>query len=145
MLSWRVQLGIGLLVGLLAGGLIRLASWQTPASLERKAEPFVTQRGMLAVSVRVSKDGPPEILGVQALPAGRASIPGGAAAEYSLELLDGEGRSLHRFAFRAVFLLPGNPPRPVDELRQVWVVPGGPQVRRLQLSGPGGQAEWDLE
>lgn len=142
MLPLRAQIFGSFLAALLCGALLSLAFSPAQSELERKSQPFTTQAGMLAVSLRLHRQAAPEILVLQPLESGRIStlLPG----DYALELLDGQGRSLYSLPFQAVFLRSGEPPELLDELRLVLVIPLTSQARSVRLSGPQGQAEMAL-
>lgn len=142
MLPLRYQILGHLLVGLLVGYLLNLALAPVETEIERKSRPFTTQSGMLAVSLVLHRDAPPEIVAVQPLAEGRVSVaqPG----DYTLSLQDKRGRTLYALPFRATFLLPGEPPRPTDEIHLILVVPAGEDVARLAVAGPQGSAEYEL-
>jgi hypothetical protein len=142
MLPLRYQLVGHLLVGLLVGYLLRLALTPAGSEIERKSEPFTTQSGMLAVTLVLHRDAPPEIVEVRPLAQGRISVaqPG----EYTLALQDVQGQTLYALPFRAVFLQPGDPPRPANDVRRIFVVPAGRDAARIVITGPQGSATREL-
>src|SRR3990172_4858401 len=142
MMPLRYQILGHLLVGLLVGYLLNLAMTPPVPEIERKSEPFVTQRDMLAVTVTLHRSAAPEITDVQLLEQGRVSImqPG----DYALVLLDADGEALYTNSFRATFLRPGEPPRLADEIRRIFVVPYAQEVVRIVVAGPQGSDEYEL-
>ncbi len=142
MLPLRYQIPGHFLVGLLIGCLLSLAFPATPSEIERKAQPFTTQEGMLLVRIRVHRNAPPEILAVQPLAEGRATAT--TEGDYALSLLDARGRILLTRAFTVTFVLPGEPPRATDTVETLLIVPVTPEVTMLRLSAPQGAAEYQL-
>lgn len=142
MLPLRYQVLGHLLVGLLVGYLLNLALTPVESEIERKSRPFTTQSGMLAVSLLLHRDAPPEIVAVQPLAEGRVSVtqPG----DYALSLQDKRGRTLYMLPFRATFLLPGEPPQVTDEIRLIFVIPTVQDAARIVVTGPQGSAEYEL-
>lgn len=142
MLPWRYQILGHLLAGLLIGSLLALGLQAAPAATAERARPFVTHADMLAVTVLLRRDAPPEVLAVTPLAAGRISAA--APGDYQLTVEDAHQNALYTQSFRAVFLRPGEPPVPVDEVRVILVVPGGRAAARVAVSGPHGSAHCDL-
>lgn len=144
MIPFRYQLLGHIVVALLLAGLLKLAlapSAPPPTTIERKATPFTTQSGMLAVTVAVHRDAPPQILEVQPLAQGRLSTATGGP--YQLALEDSEGQPLFTLSFQVSFVVPGLHEE-TDEVRQIFVLPGGPEAARLSLRGPNGEAAYEL-
>lgn len=142
MLPLRFQIVGHLIVGFLVGALLSLALRPNQLEVERKAVPFTTRSGMLMVTLTLHRNGLPEIISVQPLDHGRLTVvqPG----DYTLSLEDKDGQSLYALPFRAIFLLPGEPPRPVDTIRLIFVVPAGSEVSHILVTGPQGSASYEL-
>lgn len=144
MLPFRYQLLGHLSVALLLAVLLKIAlqpAASTP-DIVQKATPFTTQAGMLAVTVAVYQDAPPQILEVQPLAAGRVSVtqPG----PYTLALLNEGGQRLYAQSFRVAFVMPGLGEE-MGEARQTLVLPSSGEAVQLVLSGPEGETRYQLE
>lgn len=144
MLPFRHQILGHLIVALLLALLLNMAL--SPAGerpdTEQTPAPFTTQAEMMAVTVAVYQDRPPQILDVQALDAGRVTVtqPG----PYTLTLGNERDASLYNLSFRVAFSVPGLPGE-ANEARQMFVLPAGEQAAHLMLDGPQGSATYDLE
>jgi len=105
-----------------------------------KLAPFTTRSEMLAVTVAVYPEAPPEILAVQPLDEGRLSVtqPG----EYTLSLENEQGESLYSLSFRATFNIPGL--GRLEENRLIFVLPHGESAKQLVIAGPPGSAAYPL-
>lgn len=143
MLPFRYQILGHLSVGLLLAVLLNMAL--RPAvgipDIVQKATPFTTHAGMLAVTVAVYEDAPPQILEVQPLAAGRTSVTQPGA--YTLALQDETGNTLYDLSFRVAFVMPGLG-KEMDEARKMLVLPSSTEAVRLVLSGPEGEVAYQL-
>lgn len=144
MLPFRYQLLGHLSVALLLAVLLNVALQPVDSAPDnqQRATPFTTQADMLAVTVAVYQDAPPQILEVQPLAAGRISItqPG----PYALALADEAGQALYELSFRVAFVLPGLGEK-MDEARQTLVLPAIAGAVELVLTGPQGEIRYQLE
>ncbi len=142
MLSLRSQLSGHLLVTAFVTLLLKLALGMPISEVERKATPFTTQQGMLAVTLVLHQEAPPEVISVQPLEAGRLSVaqPG----PYSLRLEDAEARVLYTLSFDSSFVMPGIHRASLDQMRLVFVVPASTEIVRIVAEGPQGSTEYDL-
>jgi hypothetical protein len=143
MIPFRYQLLGHLVIALLLSLLLNVALQPTGGApdIGRKATPFTTQADMLAVTVAVYPEAPPQILDVQPLETGRLSVtqPG----PYALTLEAEDEEALYRLSFRATFVMPGLR-QELDEARPVFVLPAVGEAVRLVLSGPPGEAVYPL-
>jgi hypothetical protein len=139
MIPFRYQIFGNLIVALAISFLLRYAFQSGEGEIERKAEPFTTQPGMLMVRLRLHKSAPPEILELQILEQGRVSVvfPG----EYTITLKNRANQTIHSISFQAIFVIPGDPPVPTDEIERIFVLPLSEQVEWVEVSGPAGIAE----
>lgn len=141
MLPLRAQIAITLFIGLLLGILLSqrspavalpLPATPTPAS----PEPFVTLGNVLMVSALVRREGAPEITAITPLDIGRLTVT--TPGDSLLDVQDTEGISLYRLSFQPRFLGGGEPPRQLDEVTLIFVVPLEPGAARIVLTTPGG-------
>jgi len=63
-----------LVIAIASGYLLDSALGLSVGEIERKSQPFTNHSNMLAISVLLSKDVPPEILNVTPLEEGRVSV-----------------------------------------------------------------------
>lgn len=144
MWSWRRQLAGHLIVAACSCFLLLSAAAATPADdgVPEEITPFTTQADMLAVTVRVHQEQPPEIVAVDPLAQGRLTVT--QAGPYLLTTTNRAGDVLHELAFRAAFSPPGLEGHTFDSVELLFVV-SGRDVARLTVSGPHGQSTWSFE
>ena len=126
----------------LLAGFLNLALVAAAAESGRKIEPFTTRTGLLAVTVVVHRNAPPEITTVEPLSAGRLSVT--QAGEYTLTVENAQGQPVYVLPFQAVFVMPGIHRASLDEMRVILVVPGGEDVVRIVVAGPEGTGVYQL-
>lgn len=143
MLPFRYQLIGHLCVGVVVGFLLSLTFIPVKAEIQQKTTPFVTQENMLAVSILIHKNSPPEIVKVQSLTQGRISIvqPG----DYTLVLQDKANIKIYELPFRVLFLQPGDPPLSTDTVHMILVVPNSKDVNKIIITSPQGSADFELK
>lgn len=140
LLSFRYQLLGHLIIGLAVSLLLTLALAPLEPELEGRSAPFITQSNMLAVTVVVYPDAPPEIQHVQPLAEGRISVtqPGG----YTLSLQNEQDEMLHSLSFRATFTIPGL--GRLEENRLIFVVPHIEAATQIVVVGPQGSTSFPM-
>ena len=136
LLPFRYQLLGHLTAGLVLSLLLTLALGPFDAKPAGKSAPFITHAGMLAVTVAVYPEAPPEIIAVRPLAEGRVTEtqPG----DHTLSILDRQDAVLYSFSFQPTFTIPGLGRH--EENRLIFVVPNGNEAERVVVSGPQGEA-----
>jgi hypothetical protein len=104
--------------------------------------PYVTLAGVWLVRVQFSSSARPQVLKATYLEQGR--ITPFDQGDYRLEILSPTGDVLFSGAFEVDFLQ-GDPPRAVEKLTTILIVPDIDQAVRIRLKAPQGETTYDLE
>jgi len=163
--SFKVQLTLSLLVGLILGYMFQtplpgfesgaatpthlpsaspclatatqtLAATATPPPM-----PFVTLPGAWMVRFKLNRLAAPEIIRATRLAQGRltVTVPG----ENRIQIQDANGTLLYEQTFQSDFIS-GEPPRPVDEITLIFVLPVIEGAQTLLIITPNGEARYEF-
>lgn len=113
----------------------------TPTSMETP-KPYVTISGVWLVRIQFSSTNAPQVLKVTRLQKGR--ITPFSQGDYQVELLDESGGILFSGAF-VVSFLQGDPPRSVDQIIDLLILPIIDKAVELRIKTPQGETIYDLE
>jgi hypothetical protein len=141
--TWRIDLAAGVLVALLAGLAFREVAGGQGATFEEKGEPFKTHANMLLVRATINRDTPPAIERVEKLAQGRVTqlLPG----PNKVEVLDEAGNVLYSQSFGVRFLLTTDPPRDLESVTALFVLPYDEKVKSVRVTTEKGAAEAPVE
>lgn len=105
------------------------------------ARPFTTLPGAWMARIKLHRNAPPEIEKVITLAEGRLSVvqPG----ESRVQILDANGGLLYEQTFHPQFVI-GDPPRDVDEIVFIFVLPVIQEARTLIVITPQGEARYEF-
>jgi len=163
--SLKVQLTLGLLLGLILGyafqtpipGLGAGAATPTPSPVSTSGPvvatptllptatsslaPFITLPGAWMVRFKLFRNAPPEIVKVTRLSEGRLTViqPG----EDKIQILAADGTSLYEQTFHPDFMI-GDPPHQVDEITLIFVLPILEGAHTLIITTPNGEARYEF-
>ncbi len=131
------------------------SSTETPLALQTPApsitpkpintdpyKPYVTISGVWLVRAQVSSKDSPQILKVTRLKEGR--ITPFAQGDYQIQLLNAAGNALFSGSF-AVSFVEGDPPRPVEQVTTLLIVPILENAVQILLKTPQGETTYDIQ
>ena len=147
----RFQITFGLLIGLLTGLLINTALANNLDFMEISPtqspqptinlQPYHTIPGGILVKIKLSQLTPPEVLDVIKLDESRLT-PSSEGDSY-IQLLDANRQILYSLNFQPTFLR-GEPPKPVDELTLLFVLPKIEEAESILVMTPTGEVSHEL-
>lgn len=167
-LTFQAQIFLGVLVALVLGYLFQQPVWAHPLSSTLLStvsprppatsiplptayptdtplitpQPFETLSGVWIVRVTLHRTAPPEILQTTLAENGRLTVtqPGDALIQIS----DREDRLLYEQSFQPVFLA-GDPPRPVEDLTRIFILPVFSDMHLLKIITSQGEATYEFQ
>lgn len=145
--SLKLLVALGLLIGLVIGYFFAgpipgsaNAGSSTP-TLTLPPQPFVTLPGAWMVRFQMFRSKAPEIISLTRIEAGRLTIlqPG----ENKIQILDSYSQVAYEQSFQVEFMH-GDPPQPVDEITQIFVLPVIDGAHTLVIVTPQGQTRYEI-
>ena len=135
-------IGVAVLVLLAVGAVVILMLLRQPSAIERKAAPFSTHEGMLAINITARRLSSPSIDGVAWLEQGRvsSSVPGDGV----IKLLDAQRKELFALQFAVAYAETGST-KPRDKVLMTFVLPYSPEAALVRLETPQGSAEQKVQ
>ena len=145
-LALRVQVALGLVLGIVIGYLFsgsapEVAAVPNPPTATPSPQAFTTLTGVWMVSARFSPSAAPVVDEVTNLSEGRITVF--APGENVLRVLDAQGDTLYEQTFELRFLS-GEPPHPVEELQQIFILPAIEGGRTLLILTPNGETRYEF-
>lgn len=104
-------------------------------------QPFTTLPGAWMVRFQVFRNTAPEIQSLVQLSTGRLTVA--TPGENKLLVLDGKEQVMFEQSFRVEFLS-GDPPKPVDVVTQIFILPVMAEAKTLVIQTPQGETRLDF-
>ena len=135
-------IGVAVLVLLAVGAVVILMLLRQPSAIERKAAPFSTHEGMLAINITARRLSSPSIDGIAWLEQGRvsSSVPGDGV----IKLLDVQRNELFALQFAVAYAETGST-NPRDKVLMTFVLPYSPEAALVRVETPQGSAEQKVQ